>query len=205
MSSFKVYPSLQIGNIIRSDSVLRFDQWCKFTKSINDSVPQCRAVAQAEELVQPYRCLHANSEQEDRMIPAGDCIQRRLHKSDECLRAERWEQRASIDCSNRSMILDSSLQTLTWCGLGEFRGVNFICCPLRGNSTFSITCQSCIFRIDFEANDDQMRSATNDDNDSNRLVEDDPINEIMIVPATDTIDSHHRILAESHSSTGKVT
>lgn len=47
----------------------------------------------------------------------------------ECLRSEKWQQLASMECANKSMSLNSSIMTLDWCGLSEFRGIEFICCP----------------------------------------------------------------------------
>ena len=133
--SFQMYPLLQVGNVVRLDTILRFDNWCELSWSKDNPKPRCRTIQQAEESVQPFRCLHPNSALEDSLASTPDCLRGNLGGSQPCLRAEKWEQLASLYCSNQTMILSSSLNTLEWCGLAEFRGVEFICCPLKGNRT----------------------------------------------------------------------
>ena len=89
--------------------------------------------------MQPYRCLHANSVKEDLLVPPTGCLLRRILSTEQCSRAERWEQTASLDCSNRTMVLSSALKTLDWCDLAAFHGVEFICCPFRGNRSISVS------------------------------------------------------------------
>lgn len=200
--SFKTYPSLEIGNIVLLDTVLRFDNWCELISSTSDANPRCRTTPQAEESVRPFRCLHQNSAQEESLVSSPDCLRRNIGGPSRCLRAEKWEQMASMDCSNRTMILSSSLKTLGWCGLGEFRGVEFSCCPLtgtRGNDGEFVSHWSTPFRlIDNEAS--QV-----DGQDGDRLAEDDPISELLILPKNETVETHQRILAMSQpSSSGTV-
>lgn len=131
---FKAYPSLQIGNIIRLDTVLSFVNWCELIPSNDDNIPRCKSESVTEESVQPFRCLHMNSEREESFIPTNDCSMNSLPGAGECLRAEKWQQYASLDCSNRTKVLNSSIMPLDWCGISEFRGVKFICCVLKGNT-----------------------------------------------------------------------
>jgi hypothetical protein len=129
---FKAYPSLDIGNIVRLESVLRFENWCKLLPSTDDSVPRCSTESLTEEITQPFRCLQKNSKREELVVPNFDCTMNSIKDTGECLRAEKWLQYASVDCSNKGMILNSSTMTVDWCGLEQFRGIEFICCPVKG-------------------------------------------------------------------------
>ncbi|CAF3641826.1 unnamed protein product [Rotaria socialis] len=170
----KAYPSFQIGNILRLDTVLRFENWCELLPSVDpNGIPRCKTESQAEELVQPYRCLYKSSKREELTLPNIDCIMNSIIETGECLRSEKWQQLASLRCSNKSMVLSNSLATLDWCGLSEFRGIQFICCPLKDN----------------DANDDYSS-----------LKEDDPIKEQDIVPQQVGTELHRKIIATSMTS-----
>ena len=70
-----------------------------------------------EEVVQPFRCLHMNSKREELTLPTIDCSINSIIGTGECLRPEKWQQLASLECSNKSMSLNNSIMTLDWCGL----------------------------------------------------------------------------------------
>jgi hypothetical protein len=93
----------------------------------------------------------------------------------ECLRPEKWQQLASIECANKSMNLNNSIMTLDWCGLSAFRGIEFVCCPSK------------------KFNDNDYETSL-DEQDENNLIEDDPIQEQT--PQT----SHRRIIAMTLAS-----
>jgi len=127
----QAYPSLNIGNIIRLDTVLSFENWCELIPSKDNDIPRCKTESSTEESVQPFRCLHINSQLEELSVPPIDCTMNSITRTDECLRSEKWQELASIDCSNRTMVLNSSLMPVEWCGLSEFRGIKYICCALK--------------------------------------------------------------------------
>ena len=101
---------------------------------MGDSKPLCRTEYSIEEVVQPYRCLLKNSDREELALPNIDCVKNSITGSGECLRAEKWQQFASLDCSNKTMILNSSTMTTDWCSLAQFRGIEFVCCPLKSTT-----------------------------------------------------------------------
>ncbi len=144
---FKAYPSLNIGNIIRLDTVLSFKNWCELLPSKDDNIPRCKTESLSEEAVQPFRCLHINSQREELSVPTIDCTINSITRPGGCLRADKWQQLASLDCSNRTMVLNSSIMPLDSCGLSEFRGIKFVCCVLKGTKKKSINQRSIfIFR-----------------------------------------------------------
>ena len=55
-------------------------------------------------------------------------------RSGECLRSEKWQELASLECSNKKTMLNSSIMPLEWCGLSQFRGAKFFCCILKGKT-----------------------------------------------------------------------
>ncbi|CAF2986441.1 unnamed protein product [Rotaria sp. Silwood2] len=182
----KAYPSLSIGNIVRLDNVLRFENWCEILPSINnDDIPRCKTDSKTEESVQPYRCLYMDSKREELSLPTNDCIMNSITGTGQCLRTEKWQQLASIDCSNKTMVLNNSIMTSDWCGLSKFRGIEFICCPLK----------------DVNTNNVYQTNLDDDDDDDNTLNEDDPIQEsVVIVPTTTTVETHRKIIAMSLGS-----
>jgi hypothetical protein len=168
----QAYPSLSIGNIVRLDTVLRFENWCELISPIDkngDNVHRCKQASGTEEVVQPFRCLYMNSKREEVNLPSIDCAINSIIGSGECLRPEKWQQLASIECANKSMNLNNSIMTLDWCGLAEFRGIEFVCCPIK------------------KLNDNDYETSL-DEQDEKNLIEDDPIPE-----PTET--SHRRIIA----------
>jgi len=173
----QAYPSLRIGNIVRLDSVLRFENWCELISPIDkngDNIHRCKQGSGTEEVVQPFRCLYMNSKREEINLPAIDCSINSIIGTGECLRAEKWQQLASIECANKSMNLNNSIMTLDWCGLSAFRGIEFVCCPSK------------------KFNDNDYETSL-DEQDDNTLVEDDPIRD---APQT----SHRRIIAMTLAS-----
>ncbi|UJR22421.1 hypothetical protein I4U23_025481 [Adineta vaga] len=155
----QAYPSLRIGNIVRLDTVLRFENWCELISPIDkngDNIHRCKQGSGTEEVVQPYRCLSANAKREDIILPATDCSMHSIIGTGECSRAEKWQQLASRECENKSMSLNNSIMSFDWCGLATFGSIEFICCPSKK-----------IIDNDYETSLDEQ-----DDND---LAEDDPI------------------------------
>jgi hypothetical protein len=101
---------------------------------MDNTIPRCKIESQTEELVQPFRCLHMNSQREEIYFPTNDCVINYINNTGECLRAEKWQKYASLDCSKKNMLLNSSIMSPNWCGLSAFRGIEFICCPFKGKS-----------------------------------------------------------------------
>jgi hypothetical protein len=175
----QAYPSLSIGNIVRLDTVLRFENWCELISPIDkngDNIHRCKQASGTEEVVQPFRCLYISSKREEINLPTTDCSVNSIIGTGECLRPEKWQQLASIECANKSMNLNNSIMTLDWCGLSAFRGIEFVCCPSKK-----------IIDNDYETSPDEQ--------DENNLIEDDSIRESSPTPT-----SHRRIIAMTLAS-----
>lgn len=156
----QAYPSLRIGNILRLDTVLRFENWCELTSPIDqtgNNIHRCKKDGGVEETVQPFRCLYLNSAREEITLPDVDCSMNSIIGTGECYRPEQWQKLASESCQNRSMNLNHSIMTMDWCGLSSFRGIEFICCPTKK-----------FFENDYETSLDEQDEKSN-------LIEDDPI------------------------------
>ena len=174
----------------------------------NGMIPLCKNSSQLEEPVRPFRCLHANSKRENVVSPAMDCNISRIHDSDDCRPGDKWQQTASVECTKQGMVLDRSIMTLDWCGLDSFRGAEFICCPLRGREARFVPLSSLTVPSDTEEKtgddaDYQISSDEQDDDADEALTEDDPIRELVVVPKVKSVDSHRKLLAKSHSPSGK--
>ena len=162
----QAYPSLSIGNIVRLDTILRFENWCELVSPINkngDNIHRCKQSNGIEEVVQPFRCLFISSKREEIHLPSIDCTMNSIIGTGECSRPEKWQQLASIECANKSMNLNNSIMTMDWCGLSSFRGIEFVCCPIKK-----------LLENDYETSLDEQ--------DEKNLSEDDPIQEPPISP-----------------------
>ncbi|CAF1659896.1 unnamed protein product, partial [Adineta ricciae] len=178
----QAYPSLNIGNIVRLETVLRFENWCELLPPVDNNISRCKDGDQSEEVVQPFRCLHVNSQREETTYPTLDCTINRINQTGQCLRPEKWQQYAALDCTKKSMVLNSSIITLDWCGLSAFRGVEYICCP---QNDISVKTE---FETGFADSVDDL------------LKEDDPVQDFVIVPKTSTMVTHRKIIAMSLAS-----
>jgi hypothetical protein len=148
---------LRIGNIVRLDTVLRFENWCELISPIDENgnnIHRCKKSMGIEEIT----------------LPSLDCSMNSIIGTGECLRPEKWQQLASIECANKSLTLNNSIMTLDWCGLSAFRGIEFVCCPTKK-----------LAENDYETSVDEQ--------DETNLAEDDSIPE--------PINSHRRIIAMS--------
>ena len=164
------------------DTVLRFENWCELNSRSNNhgnNSHRCKQGSGTEELVQPFRCLYMDSKREEINLPTADCSIDSIIGTGECLRAEKWQQLASIECANKSMTLNNSIMTLDWCGLSAFRGIEFVCCPI-----------SKIYDNDYETSLDEQYDLSD-------LIEDDPIREPQQSP-------QRRIIAMTLASGNKL-
>lgn len=120
----------------------------------------------------------------------------------QCLRAEKWQQLAALNCSNKTMVLNSSLMTTDWCGLSKFRGMEFTCCPLKGTEIHLKNIQKTT-KADLSSDLDADKK-TDDDYD-NALNEDDPIRELDAQPIVNKFENHRKIIAMTLGSRNRKT
>jgi len=168
------YPSLNIANIIQLDVELKFKNWCELLPSKTDEIPRCKPSNLLEESTRSYRCLHDNSQVEDQFIETNDCSIKRIQRPNDCYRAEKWQELATLDCAQKDTVLNTTLSPVHPCGLSQFRGFKFVCCALKDIED----------KNDYETN----------------LAEDDSIEKLLVVPQTSTVEAPRRIIAMSLGS-----
>ncbi|XP_043204902.1 amyloid-beta-like protein [Amphibalanus amphitrite] len=119
----RVYPKLEITNIVESTHSFMVDDWCKLGHD------KC----QESYLVKPYRCLEGKFQSDALLVPE-PCQFDHIHNSSWCWDFDRWNQTADKACRDRGMALRSFAMLLP-CGTDIFTGVEFVCCPLREATT----------------------------------------------------------------------
>lgn len=113
----KIYPSLNVTNIVESNKPVIFNNWCK------QGSKECNAIKQ----VVPYRCLVHEYEADALMVPNG-CTFDHLHDANKCMGHDEWKVRAKDKCHETDMKL-KEYGILLSCGTDKFTGVEFVCCP----------------------------------------------------------------------------
>ena len=129
----KVFPSLNVTNIVPLSTSLTFKNWCEIVPS-NDqtTLPTCEVTLYNEETVTPHRCLHEKSSEEESIGSRGQiCQKQQLADSNKCLSINQFRQRATTFCIDRDEILGSSFRPSTSCGLARFTAIEFDCCSTK--------------------------------------------------------------------------
>jgi tetratricopeptide (TPR) repeat protein len=113
----KIYPNLNVTNIVESNKPVIFNNWCK------EDNKECNSIKQ----VVPYRCLVHEYEADALMVPNG-CTFDHLHDANKCMSHDEWKVRAKDKCQETDMKL-KEYGILLSCGTDKFTGVEFVCCP----------------------------------------------------------------------------
>lgn len=129
----KVYPSLDVTNILPLSKALSFGNWCELIPPSNGNGPvRCQLTLYHDQSVMPYRCLHSQSDDEESSTQlARGCTRQQFNDPARCSSIYDWEDEALMHCDTRGEVLASSLKPLTSCGLGQFQGVKFDCCSIQ--------------------------------------------------------------------------
>ncbi|KAI3355825.1 hypothetical protein L3Q82_004387 [Scortum barcoo] len=114
----EVYPDLQITNVVEANQPIRIQNWCKKGRK------QCRSHTH---IVVPYRCLVADFGSDALLIP-DKCKFLHQERMDQCESHMHWHTVAKESCGDHYMNLHDYGMLLP-CGIGRFRGVEFVCCP----------------------------------------------------------------------------
>lgn len=114
----KMYPKLNITNIVEANTPQTFNNWCQSGQS------QC---TEAKEVV-PYRCLVNEYEADALMVPDG-CKFDHIHDPNQCLNHDQWKEKASKKCDSQYKMKLKDYGILLSCGTDVFTGVEFVCCP----------------------------------------------------------------------------
>ncbi|XP_050548223.1 amyloid-beta-like protein [Daktulosphaira vitifoliae] len=118
----KVYPKNDITNIVESSHYVKIGNWCKMGYN------KCKHT----DWVKPYRCLEGQFQSDALLVPE-NCIFDHVHNQSKCWPFDRWNQTAAQACQDRDHNLRSFAMLLP-CGISLFSGVEFVCCPFKGNN-----------------------------------------------------------------------
>lgn len=116
----KVYPKLNITNIVEANKPTKINNWCK------PGDKQCKEVRK----VVPYRCLVNEYEADALMVPNG-CKFDHLHDQDVCMTHKQWRKKAADECKRKYEMKLKDYGILLSCKTDFFTGVEFVCCPKK--------------------------------------------------------------------------
>ncbi|XP_078265854.1 amyloid-beta precursor protein-like isoform X2 [Rhinoraja longicauda] len=114
----EVYPDLQITNVVEANQPVTIQNWCKKGRK------QCKG---HPHIVVPYRCLVGEFVSDALLVP-DKCKFLHREKMDTCESHLYWHTVAKETCGDKIMNLHDYGMLLP-CGIDEFRGVEFVCCP----------------------------------------------------------------------------
>ncbi|XP_078089161.1 amyloid-beta precursor protein-like isoform X2 [Mustelus asterias] len=115
----EVYPDLQITNVVEANQPVTIQNWCKKGRK------QCKG---HPHIVIPYRCLVGEFVSDALLVP-DKCKFLHREKMDTCESHLYWHTVAKETCGDKIMNLHDYGMLLP-CGIDEFRGVEFVCCPI---------------------------------------------------------------------------
>lgn len=114
----KVFPDMDVRNVVESAQLQVVNNWCKVGESNCDK----------SFTVRPYRCLVGPFQSDALLVPAG-CIFDHVHESHVCKSFSEWNATAVQSCNLKNRV-SRSFAVLQPCeGLvSSFDGVEFVCC-----------------------------------------------------------------------------
>ncbi|XP_007901747.1 amyloid beta (A4) precursor protein a isoform X3 [Callorhinchus milii] len=115
----EVYPDLQITNVVEANQPVTIQNWCKKGRK------QCKG---HPHIVIPYRCLVGEFVSDALLVP-DKCKFLHREKMDTCENHLYWHTVAKEACGDKTMNLKDYGMLLP-CGIDQFRGVEFVCCPI---------------------------------------------------------------------------
>jgi hypothetical protein len=126
----RVYPDLNVVNIIHYKSVINFKVWECNNDKLNQNAISC--LNYTEYTAQPYECLYGQFRSTELYIPK-NCHFQHLFSNDGCKSYDHLYLLSKGKCKSLGLELNSSM-LLQWCdafknGIGSFKGIEFTCCP----------------------------------------------------------------------------
>uniref|UniRef100_A0A8C9TPL3 Amyloid beta like protein 2 n=1 Tax=Scleropages formosus TaxID=113540 RepID=A0A8C9TPL3_SCLFO len=155
----EVYPQLQITNVVEANQPVKIENWCKKEKK------QCKGHAH---IVVPYKCLVGEFVSDVLLVPE-KC--RFFHKElmDTCASHQQWHRVAKEACAKTGATLHSYGMLLP-CGIDEFHGTEYVCCPLPHA----------------EASDHFQEDESEDEEDEATELDDDRSQSLLTLPSVPT-------------------
>lgn len=169
----RVYPNLEITNIVEYSHMSHINNWCK-----EDNSASCKH----QFTVRPYRCIVGEFVSESLQVPSR-CRFSHIAGRTKCNDYKYWSLKAESECglkteedTHQSMKLHS-FAILEPCGLSMFRGVEFVCCPKSVEEKIEkvVDLEKDIDEDDYDDDDENSsESDTSDDEDNKEKTEQDP-------------------------------
>uniref|UniRef100_A0A914MZJ6 A4_EXTRA domain-containing protein n=1 Tax=Meloidogyne incognita TaxID=6306 RepID=A0A914MZJ6_MELIC len=122
----RVYPNEEINNIVEYPHITKIDRWCR------EAGKECYHQFN----VRPFRCIGGEFVTESLQVPHR-CHFDHIIGRDKCNDFNFWNTTSEGEClkkkettkTNSQQMQLFSFALLEPCGLGMFRGVEFVCCP----------------------------------------------------------------------------
>ncbi|KAI6215908.1 Beta-amyloid-like protein [Aphelenchoides besseyi] len=120
----RVYPHSKISNIVEYGHISHIDNWCR------ENGRSCKHTF----TIRPYRCIEGEDFIADSLQVPSKCKFGHVSGRNTCDDFDNWSEKAqsqcrqNLDAENKPMKMHS-FATLEPCGLGLFRGVEYVCCP----------------------------------------------------------------------------
>uniref|UniRef100_A0A0N5BLB4 A4_EXTRA domain-containing protein n=1 Tax=Strongyloides papillosus TaxID=174720 RepID=A0A0N5BLB4_STREA len=162
----KVYPNLNITNIVEYSHEETIDKWCR------EDTPNCKF----SHTVRPYKCIDGEFVAQALQVPNG-CMFGHMSSRSMCSDYSQLNNKAFNECikmkdnNGKSMVL-RSFSVLQPCAIDLFRGVEYVCCPtiIKNKSNEFLTndineiTEGNDFDDDVFGSDDLLNIIENDDN-----------------------------------------
>ncbi|KAL0972691.1 hypothetical protein UPYG_G00193540 [Umbra pygmaea] len=115
----EMYPELQITNVVEANQPIKIENWCKMENNL------CKGHAH---VVVPYKCLVGEFVSDVLLVPE-KCKFFHKETMDMCSSHTQWHGVVKEACSKSTMVLHSYGMLLP-CGIDQFHGTEYVCCPL---------------------------------------------------------------------------
>ncbi|KAM8854344.1 amyloid beta precursor like protein 2 isoform 2-T2 [Synchiropus picturatus] len=121
----EVYPDMQITNVVEANQPIRIENWRRKDKGSKGHA----------HIVVPYKCLVGEFVSDVLLVPE-KCKFFHKERMDMCISHQQWHAVAKEACSKSSTVLHSYGMLLP-CGIDEFHGTEYVCCPSASRASES--------------------------------------------------------------------
>ncbi|XP_004641481.1 amyloid-like protein 2 isoform X4 [Octodon degus] len=112
----EMYPELQITNVMEANQPVNVDNWCRRDKK------QCKS-----HIVIPFKCLVGKFVSDVLLVPE-KCQFFHRERMEVCENHHHWQTEVEEVCLTQGMTL-YSFGMLLPCGVDQFHGTEYVCCP----------------------------------------------------------------------------
>ncbi|XP_042552122.1 amyloid-like protein 2 isoform X3 [Dipodomys spectabilis] len=142
----EMYPDLQITNVMEANQRVNIDSWCRRDKK------QCKS-----HFVIPFKCLVGEFVSDVLLVPE-KCQFFHKERMDVCENHQHWHTVVKEACLTQGMTLYSYGMLLP-CGVDQFHGTEYVCCP---QTKISDSVDSTVSKEEEEAEEDEEEDEEED-------------------------------------------